>query len=64
LGNGTRGDSVSMEMCSQCGNAVDTDKRVDGEYMGLRYVCEWCVEMRDAEEYINRMRQVAHEGMR
>jgi predicted SprT family Zn-dependent metalloprotease len=55
---------MSMEMCSQCGNAVDTDKRVDGEYSGLRYVCEWCVEMRDAEEYLNRMRQVSHEGMR
>jgi hypothetical protein len=55
---------MSMEMCSQCHNIVDTDERLDGEYTGLRYVCEWCVEMRDAEEYINRMRQVSHEGMR
>ena len=55
---------MSMEMCSQCHNIVDTDKRVDGEYTGWRYVCEWCVEMRDAEEHLNHMRQVAHEGMR
>jgi hypothetical protein len=56
------GGAMSMELCSQCHNLIDTDKRLDGEYIGLRYVCEWCVEMRDAEEYINRMRQVAHEG--
>jgi hypothetical protein len=41
---------MSMELCSQCHNMTDTDKRLDGEYIGLRYVCEWCVEMRDVEE--------------
>jgi hypothetical protein len=55
---------MSMEVCSYCGNMVDTDKHLDGEYVQLLYVCEWCCERQDAEEYLNSMRQVAHEGTR
>jgi hypothetical protein len=58
------GGAMSMEVCSYCGNMVDTDKHLDGEYVQLLYVCEWCCERQDAEEYLNSMRQVAHEGTR
>ena len=54
---------MSTEYCPGCDRLVDTDEELEGIYIRLRYLCSWCCEERDAEDWLNQMRQVSHESV-